>query len=200
MYRMRWPAPVAALAVAALAACSSGGGDDVASVTDTDRPDATAPTAPGQGTVEPARDLTDDEVEALLLDWAQCMRDHGVESTRDPVRADPNVVVPPGTPGGNVGLVTSIDDVEDPDFEAASTTCEPLQRQAFGSVDAPDAGALAEERDRQLAFARCLREQGIEVPDPTYGDDGMSVGVGATLDYRDPEVQAAVARCSEEAR
>jgi hypothetical protein len=57
----------------------------------------------------PGRGGDDPEMQQRMLEFAQCMRDNGVESFPDP------------QPGG--GIQIGPDQAEDPDFEAAQETC-----------------------------------------------------------------------------
>jgi hypothetical protein len=49
------------------------------------------------------------------------------------------------------------------------------------------------DEDKQREFARCMREHGVNVPDPAPGDTGIRLEDGA--DPRDEKVQAAQEAC-----
>jgi predicted small secreted protein len=94
-----------------------------------------------------------DDVAAAATDFARCMRDHGFE-VPDPTFDED------GLPrfGDMPGRVT------DPAFDDARRTCAGPLHDALAAagkeVDKPtDTAAL-------LPFARCMREQGIDFPDP----------------------------------
>jgi hypothetical protein len=104
----------------------------------------------GAGTAEePARD----DVATAAMDFAKCMRDRGFE-VPDPMFDDE------GRP--TFGQVPGV--VKDPTFDEARTTCvEPLNAAMAAAgikVKKP------EDTQALLPFARCMREQGIEFPDP----------------------------------
>jgi hypothetical protein len=100
-----------------------------------------------------AADQGDDDVAKAAMDFVKCMRDKGFEMP-DPTFDDE------GLPHfGQMGGA-----IKDPEFDAARRTCaEPLNAAlaaAGKAVKKPtDTSAL-------LPFARCMREQGIDFPDP----------------------------------
>ncbi len=60
------------------------------------------------------------------------------------------------------------------------------------------AGAGASAAEGALAFARCMREQGIDFPDPRVGEGGeVSVEIGGEggIDPASPKFQAAQKKC-----
>jgi len=100
-----------------------------------------------------AADQGGDDVAEAAMDFVKCMRDKGFEMP-DPTFDDE------GLP--NFGQMRGA--VKDPDFDAARQTCaEPLNAAlaaAGKEVKKPtDTSVL-------LPFARCMREQGIDFPDP----------------------------------
>ncbi|MCH6577412.1 MAG: hypothetical protein IH807_06260 [Proteobacteria bacterium] len=82
-------------------------------------------------------------------------------------------------------------------MEAAFDECSPLIEgiiQNFRDVDA------SELEDTFLEFAGCMREQGIEMPDPDFSQGfgpgaGGRAGIFGDLDPQDPEFQAAAEEC-----
>jgi hypothetical protein len=116
-----------------------------------------------------AKDAAKDPQQAAL-DFARCMRQHGIDMP-DPEVDDQGrirVRVGPGGPGGGSR--------PDPGkFEAAQQACGGLLGGGDGDRQLDPA-----DRDAMVAFARCMREHGIDMPDPTGdglrlrrdGDDG----------------------------
>ena len=50
--------------------------------------------------------------------------------------------------------------------------------------------------DGALKFARCMREQGLDFPDPRVGSDGViKIAAGTRLDPDDPKLQSAQRKC-----
>jgi hypothetical protein len=140
--RRRWrpylAALVAVLALAlAVAACGGGGkGDGVASL---GGDQATATTSPGGG----------DSTQADLA-YARCMRQHGIDMP-DPRAGGQRTVweLPPGISR------------DDPKFQAARQACRQY-RENGGEAQGPS----PQQQQQMLAFARCMRQQGIDMPDP----------------------------------
>jgi len=151
----------------ALAGCGAGGdGDGVATAGGAASP---SPTASGGA--------AGDQQERAFK-YAQCMRDHGVDMP-DPVVENGQVRIQvrakPGT-----------------DVDAAQAACKdyaPDGGPGGGSVD-------PRMQEQMLAFARCMREHGVESfpdPDPNRG--------GVRIDGRiagDPEFEAAQRACEPE--
>jgi hypothetical protein len=211
--RLRSLTPVLALTAAALlTACGGGGGDDdgVASLGDGDGEEASTDTT-----------LSEEEAQEALIDWAECMRSHGLDIPDPQLDEDGGVQIMVGGGPGGAG-----DEGEDggagsaPDreaFEAAAEECG----------DPPRVGGEFSEEDREemqesaLAFAECMRENGIEdFPDPDFSDAGpgagpmtrdrpsegegpsgdgpMIAGPFGQVDLSDPEEEAAFEACQGE--
>ena len=147
----RWPLAVFGLGLAlALAACGgSPDGDRVASLS------GGGATGTTNGTAKNAKDP-----QQAALDFAKCMREHGVDMPDPQVDEQGRVQVRVGGRGGN-------DARPDPKkLDEAQKACGGL----LGGGDGP--GQIdPEERDAMVAFARCMREHGIDMPDPT--GDGL---------------------------
>jgi hypothetical protein len=115
----------------------------------------------------------DEDVEEALLAFAECMRENGV-----------NIPDPQLDEDGRLSVA--------PDVEAAFEACQeelPDIGQAI-EFDPDQEAALA---DAQLEFARCMRENGVDIPDPT--GDGFTIGPDSGIDPNDPDVQAAFEEC-----
>ena len=95
------------------------------------------------------------------LDFARCMREHGIDMP-DPEVDDTGrirVRIGAGGPGGGAR--------PDPrKLEAAQEACGGLMGGGDGDRQLDPAA-----RDAMVAFARCMREHGIDMPDPT--GDGL---------------------------
>jgi hypothetical protein len=132
------PGLLLALSLAVAACGGSGGkGEGVASLGG-DR--ATATTSPGGG----------DSTQADLA-FARCLRQHGIDMP-DP-KADGRRTVwelPPGVSGP-----------DDPKFKAARQACRQY-RENGGEAQRPS----PQQQQEMLAFARCMRQHDINMPDP----------------------------------
>ncbi len=67
-----------------------------------------------------------------------------------------------------------------------------------GASDPPKA---ADRREGALEFAQCMRERGIEMPDPEPGGGGLRIKVGSGgPDGQDPKFRAAEKECQKHLR
>ncbi len=165
-----------------VAACGSASDDGVATLDD------------GSGTSDEVGDVTaaaDDE--ARLLAFAACMRENGVEDFPDPqLNAD-------GSVDFGVADERPLAEVDDATAEAAFNACiGELEGAAFapGGADFD----LTDLQDRLVAFAACMRDEGIDFDDPdlgdVFGEDGIT-NPFADLDVEDPDVLAAIEVCQD---
>ena len=167
---------IAALVVAALliAAC----GEAAANVASLENVDGVDDQQSSQGEVD---------TEAALLDYAQCMRDNGVDVPDPTVDSEGNVQLP--RPSGA--------DIDRNSLGAAREACsEHLEGLSLGFGGG---GANQTEiADQLLAFAECLRDEGLDVDDPDFSEGGArGRGILGDLDQNDPEVAAALDACSD---
>jgi hypothetical protein len=124
------------------------------------------------------------------LRFAECMREHGIDVP------DPQ----PGEAGIQIGGPDGADNPPpgDPAFQDAFEACE----DELG--DAGPADLSAEERqeieDGVLEFAQCMREHGIDIPDPEFGS-GPGGGFGTLFqggaDPDSPAFQEASQACEK---
>ena len=171
---------LAALALTTAACGGEGdGGSGVASLSGSSSNTEEA-RPPGGGT---AASGISAEFEDAMVDFAKCMRENGVD-------------FPDPTSGG--GLMIGPDSDIDPqtrEFKAAEAECKPILDEAEESMPKPSEEELASMRDQMLAFAECMREEGIDFPDPEFGEGGSIEGrVG---DRDDPDFTAAEEACSK---
>jgi hypothetical protein len=59
------------------------------------------------------------------------------------------------------------------------------------------AGGSQNEAQAQLAWARCMREHGIDVPDPQITSDGIDQQGPGRMDPGDPRLTAAERACAQ---
>jgi hypothetical protein len=178
--------------VGLLAAC--GGGDD------SDSPDVAS--LDGGTTAESSPDDTanDDEVteadrEQALLDYAECMRDHGIDMP------DPQIT----EEGGGVLIEQDAGPGMDPEsdkFQEADAACQPILEDAMGDVEV-DPEQQAEMQEQLLEYAQCMRDHGIDMEDPVFDEDGrveiQANGGPRSGDPRDDEdFQAADEACGQD--
>jgi hypothetical protein len=126
----------------------------------------------------------DAKTKKAMLDFAKCMREHGVD------------MPDPQFEGGGVRMVQ--DKGTDPGkARAAEEACKHFQDEV---KPPPMSEAQQKEmRERALANARCMRDHGVEkFPDPQFDADGrmsMRIGKDSGVDPEDPTFQAAQKAC-----
>lgn len=172
------------IALAFLAgACGSSGeaaDDDVASLgttpTEGTGSDGTATDGTGTDGTTPV------DPEGAMVAFAQCMRDHGIDMD------DPQIATDGGVSGGGGVVVisqqaegpdgTGVPTGPDDDFMEAQEACQPIMDAVVSDIEI-DPEVLAEQREQMLDYAACMRDQGVDMPDPVFGDDGsVSINIG----------------------
>lgn len=143
----------------------------------------------GSTTTTTSRGGSGGDFEEGALAFAKCMRQHGVDMP-DPQVGDRGgtVRIGPG-PGGDAP------DFESDEFKKADAACRHHLRDAGPSNLSPEQQAAM--RDAGVRFARCMRERGVDVPDPD-SDGGVIVrrgGEGKGPRPDDPDFQAAEKEC-----
>jgi hypothetical protein len=210
------------LAVAALVGCGGGDGElsDIASLDttagDDDSDDATDATDATDGTVttdstDPSEDDSesdgaderatgggmvvmgraansdDPEVQDAQVRYSRCMREHGIDMP---------------DPGTDEQMRIEIDD---PDaWQEAEEECRSILEEIVGTFEPPSEEEQARMREQALEFAKCMREHGVDMPDPQFGDDGRvtinadaDAGASGALGPDDDDFQAAAEECSD---
>jgi hypothetical protein len=182
----RVPALVAALGLA-LAASACGGdsaeGAEVASLGGSSTQTETETTTTGAS----------EDPQEILLDYTECMREEGIDLP------DPDFS---GGPRGGfrIQLGPNGVDPDDPEFQAAREKCQPILaslRQQF------DPERREELQEAALEFAKCMREHGIDMPDPDFSGGGPSRRSeggpfgSSGVDPDDPDFRAAQEECGE---
>lgn len=179
MRTLRAIAVALALGAVALSAACGAPEDtpDVASLSDgADASDG----AEATGTPEP------EDLEAAFKKYQKCMSDEGVDVS-DQIRIEEG-------DGGGGGMVTSTEAAGpgemDEDFMAADEKC---RKHLPNGGEMPEISA--EDLDAMVEQAKCMREHGIDVEDPTADSPGMGIPQG---DYTEEEIQAAMEACMTE--
>jgi hypothetical protein len=121
------------------------------------------------------------------LDYTKCMRDNGVD-------------IPDPEPGQR-GLRLMPQKGTSPEkMETADKAC----RKHLEAIEPPDISPEQEKKMQQaaLAHSRCMREHGIDMPDPTFDEDGgaqLRIRKGSGIDPESPKFQKAQEACRKEA-
>jgi hypothetical protein len=129
-----------------------------------------------------------EKLEEAGLKFAQCMREKGID-------------VPDPKPGG--GIVMRFErgqggvNPESPAFREAQEECGKHLEDARPELTEEQ---KTEFRDAALKFAQCMREHGVNMPDPTFGSNGevqMRVGGPDAGPREDPKFQEAAEECQK---
>jgi hypothetical protein len=138
--------------------------------------------------------------EEAMQAFASCMRDHGVKIDVGPVDKIGGTTGSTGNGdgGGNVQINGSGTDKHK--FDEAQKACGSLLPR--GGTNGGPQPMDQETQDKLLAFSKCMREHGIDMPDPVFTDGGATVQIGGDGDNGpkiDPEsskFKAAQTACS----
>jgi hypothetical protein len=115
------------------------------------------------------------------LQFARCMRDHGVN-------------MPDPTPGGGITMQGGPGDKTR--TERAQKACQKYLDKVKPPAPSPE--QEREMRQNALNHSRCMREHGIDFPDPTFQGGGrIQMRLPEGLDPRSPAFQAAEKACSK---
>lgn len=180
-----------------LAGCGGGGGDEddgVASIDESAAADESddqddEDTSGGGGRID------DSEMQDAMLEYAQCMRDNGIDMP-DPEFEE----------GGGISLGIDSEGGPDPEseeFKAAQEECEPIIEEVRPDVQlSPE--EQAEMQDQLVAMAECMRARGHDMPDPQVDDGGgVRITRGAPDDEGagppDEQFEQDMEECGEEA-
>jgi len=168
-----------------LAACGAGGGPGPGRIASLGG--ATTTTKLTGGTSRGGGSSGEDNFYA----FAKCIRDKGIDfpdphAGGGPVRISPDVR--DGQPSG------SGPDPSDPKFQEAEKACaKELGDIGPGSMDP---ARRQEFQDQALAFARCMRENGVDLPDPSFGEGGtMEQRLEGGVSPDGPKFQDASKKC-----
>jgi hypothetical protein len=173
----RWPR-LAGLVGAVLAltltvaACSGGGkANGVASLSGANKPTATTSASGGND-------------RQMALAFARCMRQHGIDMP-DPQFNGNGISQEFTARRGGKGP-------DDPKFKAAQQACQKYLPNG-GQPTKPN----PQEQQQMLAFARCMRQHGINMPDPKPNGGIEVKGGPGTVNPDSPKFKAAEQACQQ---
>jgi hypothetical protein len=107
------------------------------------------------------------------LDFAKCMREHGVDMA-DPVAGEGGRVMIGSAVTSDSGEVRSTSGPP-AGFEEADAAC----RHFLGDLIGDGPGQIdPQEQDRALKFAKCMRDNGVDMPDPDFSGGGIRMTIG----------------------
>jgi hypothetical protein len=130
-------------------------------------------------------DRQDQNQEAMLA-FAQCMREQGID-------------MPDPQPGQGGIRLRAPEGTSPEQMDAAQEAC----RKHLDDVEPPEISEEQREefKEAALAHARCMREHGIDMPDPTFGANGrveMRIDRSSGIDPESPEFKEAEEACRDE--
>jgi hypothetical protein len=170
--RTRLIAGLAALAiVATLAACSGSTSQPTVATLQSVNPGQPSPSASGEF-----------DFQQSVLDFASCMRDHGIDMADPEFGAD-------GMPDFRKMIAGM--DFSNPKFTDARQACGGM---LAGLAMSTDPAVQAEWQQALVDFAGCMRDNGIDMADPQPGT-GPFRNL-ASLDPNSPKFEAAYEACS----
>jgi hypothetical protein len=115
------------------------------------------------------------------LNWARCMRQQGINLPDSQFTGDNIIQTLPDRAVRNSAK-----------FKAAEQACK--QYEPNGGQPSPPS---AQERQQALAFARCMRQHGINMPDPQITADGIDQQLPRRMAADDPRLKAAEQACHQ---
>jgi hypothetical protein len=156
--------------VLAVAACGGGDkGDGVASLGGAGS--ATSTTSANAG--------EDVDSAQAARNYSRCMRQHGIDIPDPRIDAD----------GGLDMEVPRSVNRDNPKFKAADQACgRYLPPQGYAPPN-------PQQRQQALAFARCMRQHGVNMPDPQFTDSGINQQNPPGMHKDDPRLRAAERAC-----
>ncbi len=144
----------------------------------------------GVVTIEPTTITTvvDEEItfEEGVLEFAQCMREQGINFP------DPTFDIDGNPQFDNLEIEN------EEEFENAFENCEDILRNALPEQFDLDPEVEAALVDASLEFSQCMRDQGIDFPDPKPGEFGFFAFRDADIDFSSEAVQDAFEICQPE--
>ena len=125
--------------------------------------------------------------EDAVLAFTACLRDEGLDVDDPAIDGEGNLVAP--TPHALAAESLDISAVH-----SAFAVCRGLLDNVAFGMSTED---LTGREDELLAFAVCMRENGYDMPDPDFSDNGHSGDgpFGDAIDTDDPDFQTAAETC-----
>lgn len=159
------------LLILAVAACSGGAAPSGVATLESPGAGETDPSASPSASLDP---------ETARLEFARCMRENGIDM--------------PDPGAGGTGAVRIGGDGLDADkMQAAFEAC----RQYMGAAAEGPREIDPEMQDKLIEFAGCMRDNGVDFPDPDFSGGGGSISIGGPggIDPSSSEFQAAQEAC-----
>ena len=134
-------------------------------------------------------------IEEGQLEMTECLREHGLD-VPDPVPGQKGLVM------GQIGKGGGQGGGFDPDDPAAQKAIAACEDEVDFKPPRPSPEQEEEMKEGMLAFAQCMRDHGIDMPDPEFGSGGkmkMQIGgPGGGSKVDQPAFEAAQEACQGE--
>ena len=128
--------------------------------------------------------------EAAMLAFTQCLRDEGIDVDDPTIDADGNMQLPPI----NIEVPDVVTDPSElPDMSEFEDMIAPCEEHLEGVVSTFSSADTTEIEDVLLAYAECMRANGVDMPDPDFSSGGGVIDLGA---IGGEDFEAAEAACS----
>lgn len=173
-------------------ASADGPSDDTDSDTgsDSDTDTSTSTGDGGTGGDGDGGDVSEEDFEEAYAAYEKCVEDVGGGGILPTEGSDGAAVEGDDDDGA---VVVDVADIGDDVFERLQEECDPLLENVVGDFEmSPE--QEAEIRDMELEFARCMRDEGIEMGDPG-GGDGMVIEFEIGDDADQDAMDAAFDKC-----
>jgi hypothetical protein len=123
------------------------------------------------------------------LKFAKCMREHGLD-VPDPQR------------GPNGGIMQRMgrekgERIDEGKMEAAQKDCEHFMEAGGG--EAPNPAEQAKRQDAFIAFAKCMRRHGVDMPDPKFEGNKVTMRAGGPGKGNGPDPESPTFKAAEKA-
>lgn len=115
------------------------------------------------------KEATAEERQDAMLEYAACMREHGVDMPDPKMSSDGgmSISVQAGTATAAGGDANDADEAD-----KANEACGHIMDDVMGEPEPMSPEEQAKFRDEQLAYAKCMRDNGVDMPDPEIDFDG----------------------------
>ena len=122
-------------------------------------------------------DTSAEDAEDQALEFSKCMRENGVPDFPDPeFNGEGGITIERSAgPGDSADRETE---------EKAMKACEDKMPRGGGNFSEED---RAEMQDAFLEYAKCMRENGIDMPDPDFSEGGGAFRMGVGGDGMNPD-------------
>ncbi|MEP7055436.1 MAG: hypothetical protein ABI912_09335 [Actinomycetota bacterium] len=141
-----------------------------------------------------------DDTAKQLVAFAACMRKNGVQMSDPEVQADGKIEMKASAGPGATGKKASKPLAGtgggpklDPNFAKAQKACKQYEPKRGKDIDPQKE---AEMQAGALAYAKCMRENGVDMPDPQFDEGGgVTMQMGGGPDQDEAKVKAADKVC-----